>query len=126
MAIIITGDVLNGGASTSTFTLSKEEIADALRESGVDLVADLRPTILKFVYFGIAILIGAYLAQALWVFTSERLTRVLLLFFIIFIFLMANCKMIENSREIRTSYFKTRYWMARYGCRRISHYTSLS
>lgn len=78
ITIIITGDVLNGGAGTSTFTSSTEELATQLQESGIDLLDMMRPLILKFVYFGIAILGGAYLAQSLWVFTSERLTRVCL------------------------------------------------
>lgn len=41
VTIIITGDVLNGGAATNTFTLSPSEVAKQLDESGFDLLGIL-------------------------------------------------------------------------------------
>lgn len=52
-----------------------------LKASGVDIIAQVMPTILKFVYFGIAILVSAYGAQSMWVLTSERLTRVCITYY---------------------------------------------
>ncbi|ORY32772.1 P-loop containing nucleoside triphosphate hydrolase protein [Rhizoclosmatium globosum] len=69
-AILITGDILGGAQSVTTSgpppTASGPPQMD---------ISSLYPTILKFVYFGIAMLFAGYSSQCLWVLAGENQSR---------------------------------------------------
>lgn len=79
LVITVMGEQLDSfGGESYFFELSPKEISQMLKENNIDLSGDFHPTVMKFVYFGIAMLVANYVSQALWVFTSEVICRVLL------------------------------------------------
>lgn len=77
LVIVVMGDMLNNfGDNNYFFSLTPPEIASYLKQYNVDLASQFHSTVMKFVYFGIGMLVGNYFSQALWVYTSEVLCRV--------------------------------------------------
>lgn len=77
LAITVMGDTLNEfGGNSIFFELTPKQISEVIKASGESISENMQSTVLKFVYFGIAILVADYLNQALWVYTSEILCRV--------------------------------------------------
>lgn len=77
LVITVMGSMLNNFSGNAFFfQLSPPAISQLIKDNHIDLVAEFHPTIMRFVYFGIAMLFGSYIAQALWVYTSEVLNNV--------------------------------------------------
>lgn len=77
LSVIVMGDQLNNfGERSYFFEMSPSEIEAMLKENNIDLSADFHPTIMKFVYFGIAMFVANYFSQVLWVYTSEVTCKV--------------------------------------------------
>lgn len=77
LVITVMGEQLNNfGDNSFFFDLSPPEIAALLKAQGYSISKAFHPTVMKFVYFGIGMLVANYVSQALWIYTSEVLCRV--------------------------------------------------
>jgi hypothetical protein len=81
LVITVMGEQLNNFADDPDFfNLSPPALAAQLKEEHINIAQQFHPTIMKFVYFGIGMLVANYISQALWIYTSEVLCRVSCLF----------------------------------------------
>lgn len=76
LVVTVMGEQLDGfGENAFFFDLTPPQIATLLKANGQSISNEFQPTILKFVYFGIGMLVANYVSQSLWIYTSEVLCR---------------------------------------------------
>lgn len=112
LVITVMGEQLNNfGGNSIFFDLSPPQIAALLKQEHYSISKAFQPTVLKFVYFGIGMLVANYVSQALWIYTSEVLCRVCSLSSVIASFRAS--LVLGYSSKIREGNHQARYRMAR-------------
>jgi hypothetical protein len=61
------------GNQTFFFDLPPPELKQNLKENHISLTDEFHSTIMNLVYFGIGMFVSSYFAEALWVYTSEKI-----------------------------------------------------
>lgn len=70
----VTNTSSSGGLNL--FNASPKQIKTVLDAAGIDLMDSFGPQILKFVYFGIALFVAAYISTAMWTWSAETQGKV--------------------------------------------------